>query len=190
MSHAKIIFGLVTLGAGVYAFMRFSPLGTGSSNAAIPVKNNGSGFLSTAENDYLMTIKQWTTPKAGLLYEPLFLAATLKYGLPAGLLSRQCYQESRYNPKAFNSGSKAAGLMQFIPTTAKEFGIDPYNPTQAIDAGGKYLAQLYKRFGSWKDALAAYNWGQGNLAKKGITAAPLETRNYTAQILADIGLIV
>ena len=72
--------------------------------------------------------------------------------------------------------------------TAKQYGIDPLNAEQSIEAAGKYLASLYKQFGNWQQAVASYNWGQGNVARKGLAKAPLETRNYYAQILGDIGL--
>lgn len=47
---------------------------------------------------------------------------------------------------------------------------------------------LYRQTGDWAQALAAYNWGIGNVRRKGLAAAPAETRNYYAGILADIGL--
>ncbi len=108
--------------------------------------------------------------------------------LPHNLLARQLWQESRYNPSAVNQWSGAQGIAQFMPATAASFGIDPFNPQQAIDAAGRYMQELYGKTGSWLLALAAYNWGIGNLTRKGIQAAPNETKNYYTQILADIGM--
>lgn len=120
-------------------------------------------------------------------YVAALRAAEIKWGIPAELLVAQAYQESRFNPEAVNSWSGAMGMMQFMPATAAEFGIDPFEPYQAINAAGKYMAQLYRSTGDWKLALAAYNWGIGNVTRKGIGRAPTETRNYMAQISANAG---
>jgi soluble lytic murein transglycosylase-like protein len=73
-----------------------------------------------------------------------------------------------------------------MPATARDLGVDPLNPTSAIDGAGKYLRQLYDALGSWEKALAAYNWGVGNVTRKGMPAAPTETQNYIREILADV----
>ena len=70
--------------------------------------------------------------------------------------------------------------------TAQQLGINPLDPFQAIDGAGRYLASLYRQTGSWTEALAAYNWGIGNVNRRGIASAPTETRNYYTQILADV----
>lgn len=108
-------------------------------------------------------------------------AAERKYAIPQNLLVAQCYTESRFNPNA-KSPAGAMGIMQFMAPTARDFGIDPYDPFASIDAAGKYMAQLYRMTGDWSKALAAYNWGIGNVQRKGMSAAPSETRNYVAQI--------
>lgn len=128
----------------------------------------------------------WKIEPRGNKYDALFMAAEKANGLPAGLLRRMAYQESRFNPSA-RSPVGALGLMQFMPATAKQFGIDPLNPAQSIAAAGKYMAQLYKQAGSWRAAVAAYNWGIGNVLRKGIAAAPAETVAYM-QIASDVGV--
>jgi membrane-bound lytic murein transglycosylase F len=81
------------------------------------------------------------------------------------------YQESQFNPNA-NSWAGAAGLMQLMPGTAKQFGaIDVYNPDQNIKAGFKYLGYLNNLFADSitdsteriKFILASYNVGQGHI---------------------------
>ena len=77
--------------------------------------------------------------------------ANSKYGLPDGLLSAIASAESGYNPNAKNSGSGASGMFQFMPATAKGYGIDPFNPTQAADAAGtmmRYLKPLQATIGA------------------------------------------
>lgn len=143
------------------------------------------------------TLTAWAIPelnrKRAAPFLGAFAAAESKYGLPPDLLNRVAYQESRYNPDA-KSPVGAIGIMQFMPATAAEFGINPLNPLQSIDAAGRYLAQLYKMFNSWPIAIAAYNWGPGNmrkhLAKHGglnVAAIPDETRKYLS-IASDIGV--
>lgn len=133
-------------------------------------------------------INMWATNKARAPFDTLFTAAEARYGLPAGLLARVAWQESRYDPLAVNARSRAQGLMQFMPATAREMGIDPLVPAQAIQAAARYLKQLHGQFGSWSGALAAYNWGPGNLARKGIALAPAETQQYYQSIVRDLQL--
>ena len=149
------------------------------------------GNNASKESDNLL--KNWKPPAAATPYLEAIAQAEARHGLPKNLLARQLQQESSYKPAIITGKVKSAtgaiGIAQFMPATAKEFGIDPTNPWQSIDAAGKYMKQLYNRFGTWPLALAAYNWGMGNLSKKGIDKAPAETRNYFTKILADIGLI-
>lgn len=133
-------------------------------------------------------VTEWITTAKGKQFDSHFESAEVRFGLPKGILSRVAYQESRYNPTVVNPKSGAQGLMQFMPATAKELGIDPFNPYEAISGAAQYLKAMFKKFGTWQLALAAYNWGPGNLERKGIAAAPSETKNYYASILKDIGL--
>jgi hypothetical protein len=99
------------------------------------------------------------------------------------LFVRQAKQESGFNPYA-TSPKGAAGLFQHMPATAQELGIDPYNPTQSIQGGVKYMGQLLNKYqGDPTKALAAYNWGMGNLDRQGLEKAPTETQNYLKNIL-------
>lgn len=121
-------------------------------------------------------------------YINALLAAEVAYGIPKNLLVAQAYQESRFKPEAYNKYSGAMGMMQFMPATAAEWGVtDPYNAMQAITGAAKYMQWLYKQTGDWKLALAAYNWGIGNVSRKGIAKAPKETRDYMAQITTNAG---
>lgn len=140
----------------------------------------------------MMPAASWTPPAAAAPYLSAIERAERVHGLPAGLLARLLYQESRYRADIIDGRSRspagAIGIAQFMPATAAEFGIDPRDPWASIDAAALYLSQLYRRFGNWSEALAAYNWGQGNVSRRGIDAAPAETRAYYSQIMADVGL--
>lgn len=104
-------------------------------------------------------------------------------GKYSDLLVRQAKQESGFNPYA-TSKVGAAGIFQHMPATAQELGIDPYDPSQSIQGGVKYMGQLLNRYqGDPTKALAAYNWGMGNLERQGLGAAPAETQNYLKNIL-------
>lgn len=89
-------------------------------------------------------------------YSSLIQSAAQTYGVPPALLAWQINQESSGNPNAYNPQSGAAGIAQFIPGTAAQFGINPYDPTQAIPAAAQYDAQLYQQTGSWQGALTSY----------------------------------
>lgn len=103
-------------------------------------------------------------------YDDLVRKYSEKYNLDWRLLVSQMYQESRFNPKA-KSWVGASGLMQVMPRTARELGIDDLQkPENGIRAGVKYMAWLVERFDeelSVKDrmwfSLAAYNAGLGHV---------------------------
>ena len=102
------------------------------------------------------------------------------------------------------SSAKAVGLWQFMPATGKDFRLtqnvfrdERRDVLQSTDAALDYLQRLYNQFGNWELALAAYNWGAGNVSKaqKRNQAAglpinyesltmPKETRNYVPKLMA------
>ncbi|WP_394804135.1 lytic transglycosylase domain-containing protein [Pluralibacter gergoviae] len=111
-------------------------------------------------------------------------AAEQRYGIPAGLLSAVIDKESGGNHAAVSSKG-AIGLTQVMPETARGMGYDPEqlrnSPEMQIDAGARYLKQMLDSHGSVPAALAAYNWGPGNVQKyqRGEkNQVPQETVNY------------
>lgn len=112
-------------------------------------------------------------------------------GIDATLAINVAVAESSLNPNAV-SPAGAQGLFQLMPATAKQLGVtNPFDPTQSAQAGTRYLAQLLAQFnGDETSALAAYNWGPGNVANAQaqygaawLTYAPAETQNYVSKIL-------
>lgn len=111
-------------------------------------------------------------------------AAEQRFGIPAGLLSAVISKESSGNSGAI-SGKGAIGLAQVMPNTARGMGYDPEelkrNPALQVEAGARYLKQMLDAHGNVTDALAAYNWGPGNVQKfmRGEKSQiPTETVNY------------
>ncbi|HEY6020924.1 MAG TPA: lytic transglycosylase domain-containing protein [Candidatus Paceibacterota bacterium] len=129
----------------------------------------------------------WRIDPRGNQYDDLFDAADQKYGLPSGMMRRIAWQESRFNPNA-QSPAGAQGLMQFMPATAAALGFNPFDPAASIDAAGRYFKQLYASTGNWRDAIAAYNWGIGNIIRKGYIQAPAETVQYVTSVMSDLNL--
>ena len=96
--------------------------------------------------------------------EPFITESSRRYGVDPRLLRILCFIESRYRLDAV-SPKGARGPMQFMPDTAKRFGVrNPHDPQQAIDAAARYLRDLLRKFGGRLDlALAAYNAGEGTV---------------------------
>lgn len=91
-------------------------------------------------------------------YIAMATAAAQKYGVPVNLFLAQIQLESNWDPNAV-SAAGAQGIAQFMPETAAGWGIDPFNPEQALDASAHYMKNLYEMFGDWNYALAGYNGG-------------------------------
>lgn len=110
---------------------------------------------------------------------PLFARLEKQYGLPSGWLGRVWAQESARGGNMLSSAG-AQGHFQFMPATARQYGLDdPNNLEQSATAASKYYAYLLKKYdGDERKAAAAYNWGEGNLDKYGLGRAPSETRGY------------
>lgn len=121
-----------------------------------------------------------------------FAGLESRYGLPAGILDRVWKQESnRGDPKWMKSGAGAEGHFGFMPDTAKEVGLkNPYDLSESSAAAAGYLKTLMDRYnGDVGLALAAYNWGMGNVDKYrlGEKALPKETQDY-ARIVGGVNL--
>jgi len=95
--------------------------------------------------------------------------------------------ESDFNPAA-RSHAGAIGLMQLMPGTARELGVNPLVPEQNIEGGIRYFAQLLKTFGKVELALVAYNAGPGFADRyaRGQTGLYGETREYVARVLTRL----
>ena len=139
-------------------------------------------------------------------YEDMITTKLEKRDMPKELIYLAMI-ESGFNPTA-KSPVKASGLWQFMSATAREYGLkvggrndERNNPARSTDAALSYLSALHDRFGSWYLAFAAYNTGQGRVARvmKQVTGStkgtdadyyriadrlPKETRDYVPKMIA------
>lgn len=155
-------------------------------------------------------IVRYTSPSSGLMgrvlglsqyYFPMIEQELINAGLPVELRALPII-ESALQPTA-KSRAAAVGLWQFVYTTGKAYGLEinsfvdeRCDPLQSTRAACKYLKDLYRTYGDWSLALAAYNCGPGNvnkaIARAGVRGSfwdiynhlPRETRGYVPAFIA------
>lgn len=143
---------------------------------------------------------KWQPPEKAAQYIDAIRQAERTHGLPHNLLARLLYQESRYRDDIIEgrlkSSAGAVGIAQFLPGTAQEMGVDLFDgdPLDDIDGAARYLRRWFDYFGKWPLALAAYNWGPGNVRRAVETGMPMtqwptETQKYVTEIMSDAGLV-
>ena len=116
-------------------------------------------------------------------YDALIEEHATDHGLNVDLVRAVIQAESAFNPRA-RSIKGAMGLMQLMPATAAEYGVDdPFDPVQNIRGGVAYLRALLTKYsGNQELALAAYNAGPTAVEKYGTVPPYRETRNYIDRI--------
>jgi len=121
-------------------------------------------------------------PKA---YDGLIKNASARHQVPEELVKAVIKVESNFNPQA-TSPMGAMGLMQLMPGTARDLGVQrPYDPQENINGGTKYLRELLDRYnGNVPLAVAAYNCGMANVEKGRL---PQETRSYLQLVSRHYG---
>lgn len=136
-----------------------------------------SGSLNANEDEELARRRGEATPASVERFGDL----EKKWGLPAGMLDKIWSIESSRGQNMV-SPAGATGHFQLMPGTAKDLGLsreDTFDLGKSSEAAAKYMSMLLKKYsGDTDKALAAYNWGMGNVDRQGLVNAPLETINY------------
>lgn len=121
--------------------------------------------MAFTHGNTLLTIKRANR------YFPVMAPILKANGVPEDLIYLACI-ESYLNPRAY-SESKAAGLWQFMPSTAKEYGLEVtdyvdqrYDTELATEAACRYLKKAYALYGNWESAAASYNGGMGRISRE------------------------
>lgn len=194
MRGASIGAAVALVGAAIY-YSWPAPAGDGEEGGAPTAGDEESNVFLDAVDTMTSKITGW--PAGSAPYQALIEDAADTYGIPVLVHAWLLWKESRYNPAIINGTKRspvgALGIAQFMPATAaQELGSveAALVPELAIPGAARYLAKLYNSTGSWSKALAAYNWGIGNVQRKGLSSAPPETLDYFTTILSRAGLEV
>ena len=185
-----------------YAPMSFNPTESVSFDFPVVLNKQVEMYLHYFQNGFREQFAQWL--QKSTMYLPMMEAALAEAGLPRDLVYLAMI-ESGYNPLAC-SRSKAVGLWQFMEGTGTQYNLDVSkhiderrNPEKSTEAAVAFLADLYKEFGDWHLAVAAYNGGPGKirigLAKYGVNNfwdlaskdyLALETKRYVPKLIASL----
>ena len=114
--------------------------------------------------------------------------AAEKFKVDPALIQAVAWQESRFNPYAV-SPKGAIGIMQLMPATARQLGVNPHDPRENIQGGVAYLSALLTQFGGdVRLALAAYNAGPEAVRRYGGIPPFRETQSYVKSIAERVAL--
>ena len=152
--------------------------------SSIDKKNtyNGANVKKTDSSDFSSYLGETKS------MDGIFDQAADKFNVPVELLKAIGKTESNFNSKAV-SRCGAQGVMQLMPATARELGVnDSFNAEQNIMGGAKYISGLLKKYdGNAKLAIAAYNAGSGNVSKYNGIPPFKETQHYVKKVMNFYG---
>jgi len=113
--------------------------------------------------------------------QSIILRVAYEQDVDPSLIEALIFRESSGRPRA-TSPKGAMGLMQLMPGTAEELGVqDPYDPSQNVEGGVKYLSQLLREFESPQKALTAYHAGPSRVRKGRV---PRSSKRHALKVLA------
>ena len=180
VSTLALVLGLAVAPAAAQIYVSRDAAGTIVLSDK-PVAGGGSTYaVRNASN--VRTTRSVVADVEGI-YDEAIEAASATHGVRPELVRAVIQVESGFNPRA-RSPVGAMGLMQLMPATAAELGVDnPWDPVQNIHGGVAYLGSLIREFGDEVLALAAYNAGPGAVNRYGQRVPPYrETRDYVQKI--------
>jgi soluble lytic murein transglycosylase-like protein len=121
-------------------------------------------------------------------FDEIIQQTSQKYNVDADLVKAVIQNESNYDPNAISSAG-AQGLMQLMPATAANLGVDnPMDPKENIEGGVKLLRELLNQFGgNLTNVVAAYNAGAGAVQQYGGVPPYQETQTYVNRVLSTYG---
>lgn len=172
-------------------YQRFSRWQLGGLNAVSPpaeqAKPGSENPAPMAVEEVPSVVRLRNASDRARQYEPIIRQASETYGVDPDLIRAVIRAESNFKNESI-SPKGAMGLMQIMPATAKDLGIgDAYDPRENIMGGTRYLKGLLDRYrGDVPTALAAYNWGMGNVERRP-EKLPRETRIYIDRIQQFMG---
>jgi soluble lytic murein transglycosylase-like protein len=146
--------------------------------------------LEAVPTEQFTVIQQARPPLESRPFAAMIETVALKHGIDPALVHAVVQAESNYRPTA-QSQVGARGLMQVMPSTARDLGVRSaqmlFDPQANLEAGVKYLKFLLQRFnGDLVNALAAYNAGPGAVRKYDGVPPFRETENYVRKVLANL----
>jgi len=178
-------------------------LKTTKSDFPLVINDYVAGFISYFSNSTGGHAHLLRSLERAGKYKDMIAKDLSAQGVPQDLIYL-AVAESGFQPQALNARSGAGGMWQFMPTGA--YGLarngwfdERFDPQKSSIAYAKYMKTLYNQFGDWYLAMAAYNWGPGNVQRAVMRTGyadfwqlyrrnvlPTETKNYVPGIIAAI----
>ena len=148
----------------------------------VPPNRNYEVFVSSKRGVRISPLARMRAPR-GAVYDSLIRRASKEHELEPALVKAVIAAESNFDPLAV-SHQGAQGLMQLMPGTARELGVEnAFVPEENVRGGARYLRQMLTRFGDLRRALAAYNAGPSAVDRyRGVPPFP-ETEAYVDRVL-------
>ena len=174
-----------------------------TSDLPLVINDQVAGYIGYFANSPSFHAHMLRSMERAGKYKAMMQKVLAEQGVPQDLIYL-AVAESGFQPQALNPKSGAGGMWQFMPTGA--YGLvrngwvdERFDPEKSSRAYAKYMKFLYEQMGDWYLAMAAYDWGAGNVQRAVMhtgyadfwelyrrNALPVETKNYVPQILAAI----
>src|SRR5271170_7584456 len=174
-----------------------------SSDLPLVINDQVAGYIGYFANSPSFHAHMLRSMERAGKYKTMILKALSDEGVPQDLIYL-AVAESGFQPQVLNAKSGAGGMWQFMPTGA--YGLarngwfdERFDPQKSSIAYAKYMKMLYNQFGDWYLAMAAYDWGPGNVQRAvqrtgyadfwelyRRNSLPKETRDYVPKILAAV----